>query len=61
MSNDADEADTIRQCGLRGEKPTDLSVQQSTRLVFAINTRTAGALHIQIPDTLLAVADEVIE
>ena len=67
MSYGTDLADSFRQVGvytgniLKGAKPADLPVLQSTKFEFALNLQTARILGLDVPNAVQLLADEVIE
>jgi putative ABC transport system substrate-binding protein len=67
MSYGADRRQLVRRAGefvdtiLKGTKPADIPIERPTKFELLINLRTAKTLGLDIPSTLLALADEVIE
>jgi putative ABC transport system substrate-binding protein len=67
MSYSTDPLDGFRHAGvyvakiLKGEKPGDLPIEQASKFILVVNQKTAKALGIEVPMSLLAIADEVIE
>ena len=67
MSYGVDNLDLYRRAAsyvdriLRGEKPSELPVQEATKFQLVINLKTAKALGLNVPQSLLSTADEVIE